>query len=219
VEPRIISFDTAVFDFRALVRKHFGKEDLEQLHRGHNYPVFERSQDQSTEIHKIFYKIYEKDDEFLALYRGFVRHLVDLYGEALVYQKRPTFRIHMPANVAVGEFHKDSDYNHPRTEITHWMPFTPAFGTNTIWCETEEDKGDYQPWELDYGQVLIFPSPVLRHGNKINDTGVSRVSMDFRVVRLSEYAPTEVGSSHLKLKFAVGGYYDLMEKTCQGNGE
>ena len=29
------------------------------------------------------------------------------FGEEIVYQKIPTFRVHLPNNVSVGEFHKD----------------------------------------------------------------------------------------------------------------
>jgi ectoine hydroxylase-related dioxygenase (phytanoyl-CoA dioxygenase family) len=117
----------------------------------------------------------------------------------------------MPGNLAVGEFHKDSDYNHQRSEITYWLPFTPAFSTNTIWIESEEDKKDYQPYSLDYGQVLVFHSSILSHGNMINETGQSRVSMDFRVIPFSKYSELETGSSNLNLKFKIGSYYSLME--------
>lgn len=212
MRPYLITYSPTIYDFQGLIKSHFEQDDLSQLHNGHNYAVFDRISDQSSAIHKKFYQIYEKDDSFLSLYRTFVKEQIQpRFNEALVYQARPTFRIHMPGNLAVGEFHKDSDYNHQRSEVTHWMPFTPAFDTNTIWIESEEDKGDYEPHNVNNGEILIFPASILRHGNKVNETNVSRVSIDFRIIPYSKYTETEAGSSHLKLKFKVGGYYSLLE--------
>ncbi len=133
------------------------------------------------------------------------------YDEPLVYQAKPSFRIHLPNNVAVGEWHKDGDYNHQRSEINWWLPFTDAFDNNTIWCESEEDKGDYRALDVKHGEVLIFGGAYLRHGNKANDTSVSRVSMDFRVIPYSKYQKLESTSSNMKLEFKIGSYYELLE--------
>ena len=209
-----ISYDTERFDFKRLIQKHYGVENLTQIDKWLNeeVPFFEdMTFDQSTDIHKHFYKIYD-NDEFLSLYRLFLKEILQPgYGEALVYQAKPTFRVHLPNNVAVGDWHKDGDYNHQRTETNYWLPFTKAFGNNTIWIESEEDKGDYQAYDVEYGEVLVFKGSYLKHGNKPNDTGVCRVSVDFRVIPFSEYKQLEEQSSNLKLKFQIGSYYDLLE--------
>jgi ectoine hydroxylase-related dioxygenase (phytanoyl-CoA dioxygenase family) len=209
-----INYDTERFNFHALIEEHYGVQDLSQLHTWlkEAVPFFEdKTYDQSTGIHKHFYKLYESGP-FLSLYQQFLKEVVQPgYGEALVYQARPTFRIHLPNNVAVGEWHKDGDYNHQRTETNYWMPFTKAFGNNTIWIESEEDRADFQAYDVDHGEVLIFHGASLKHGNKPNDTGVSRVSMDFRIIPHSQYQQMEAESSNLKLKFQIGGYYSLLE--------
>jgi len=209
-----ISYDTERFDFKRLVQDHYGVEDLTQLDKWLNeeVPFFEdKTFDQSTGIHKHFYKIYD-DDKFLSVYRSFLKEVIQPgYGEPLVYQAKPTFRVHLPNNVAVGEWHKDGDYNHQRSEVNYWMPFTKAFGNNSIWIESEEDKGDYQPYDVECGEVLIFNGAFLKHGNKPNDTGVCRVSVDFRIIPYSQYQALQAQSSHLKLKFEIGGYYNLLE--------
>lgn len=210
----LIEYDNQQYDFAELLKSHFGVDDLSKLHEtGPKYSFFDKKDhDQSTVFHKKFYEIYDKNDDFLDLYRKFLSGVVySQYNEPIVYQKRPTFRIHMPGNVAVGEWHKDKQYNHQVKELNYWMPFTPAFGNNTIWIESEEDKGDYRPLECDYGQVWTFDGANLRHGNKPNDTDVSRVSMDFRVLRLSDHKETENQSSHLRLNFKIGEYYEVME--------
>ena len=209
-----ISYDTERFDFKSLVKKHYQTDDLEHIDQLLNeaVPFFEdKTFDQSTALHKHFYKIYD-DEEFLTLYKQFIKEVIQPgYGEDIVFQSKPTFRVHLPNNVAVGEWHKDGDYNHQRSEVNYWMPFTNAFGNNTIWIETEEDKADYQSYDVNYGEVLIFNGAFLKHGNKPNDTGVCRVSIDFRIIPYSQYQAMKTESSNLKLKFEIGGYYDLLK--------
>jgi ectoine hydroxylase-related dioxygenase (phytanoyl-CoA dioxygenase family) len=209
-----ICYDTERFDFRRLVQKHYGVEDLSRLDKilDKEVPFFsDKTFDQSTDIHKHFYKIYD-NDEFLSLYQQFLKEVIQPgFGESIVYQAKPTFRIHLPNNVAVGEWHKDGDYNHQRTEINYWLPFTRAFGNNTIWIESEEDKEDYQSYDVEYGEVLVFNGAFLKHGNKPNDTGVCRVSIDFRIIPYSQYHAVQAESSHVKLKFEIGSYYNLLE--------
>lgn len=209
-----IKYDTKVYPFRELIQQHFGFfEDLSRLHEydeNHSTLVVDFAGDQRTKIHKHFYKMYDENPEFLSLYRKLLKEVIlPQYGD-MVYQTRPTFRMHYPNNIAVGEWHKDGDYRHPKTEMNYWMPFTKAFGNNTIWIESEEDKGDYQPYEVDYGEILVFKGVSLRHGNKVNDTGKSRVSVDFRIIAFSDYEESSEASNYVKLKFAIGGYYERM---------
>lgn len=209
-----ICYDTEKFNFRELVENHYKTKDLEHLNKllEKDVPFFkDKTFDQSTDLHKHFYTIYE-NTQFLSIYKDFLKEVIQpSYGESLVYQAKPTFRVHLPNNVAVGEWHKDGDYNHQRSEINYWMPFTKAFGNNTIWIESEEDKGDYQPYDVEYGEILVFNGAFLKHGNKPNDTGVCRVSVDFRIIPHSSYKALQFESSNLKLKFEIGGYYSLLE--------
>jgi hypothetical protein len=130
----------------------------------------------------------------------------------LVYQRKPTLRIHFPENKAVGGFHKDREYNHPIEEINIWVPVTSAFNTNTIWIESAFDKEDYSPMNLNFGQGLIFDSG-LNHGNKINVENLTRLSFDFRVIPLSKWKGIEGRkpnfSADQHLKFALNEYYDV----------
>ena len=45
------------------------------------------------------------------------------------------------------------------------------------------------------------------NGNKINETNVTRVSFDFRVIPNSRYIPSEHTSVNMKIPFKVGGFY------------
>jgi ectoine hydroxylase-related dioxygenase (phytanoyl-CoA dioxygenase family) len=209
----IIKFDTTKTKMRDIVKSHFNNKELSLLHEeDSSHSLFSKQQDQSSLIHKKFYKIYEQTD-FLIEYDNFIKDFIrNRYQESIVYQKRPTFRIHMPGNVAVGEFHKDKHYQHSIWETNYWLPFTDAFSTNTIWIESEEDKGDFSPIELGWGELLIFDGSNLNHGNKPNTTGVSRVSIDFRIMPYSKYDENNNNkSTHLALPMKIGGYYSFCD--------
>ena len=46
----------------------------------------------------------------------------------------------------------------------------------------------------------------LTHGNELNITDKTRVSIDFRVMLASNYIPSEGGSINTKTPFTKGGY-------------
>lgn len=62
----------------------------------------------------------------------------------------------------------------------------------------------------EYGNTIQWNGSNLTHGNKINETGKARVSVDFRVIRMSNYKPSTKGSINMNVGFAIGGYYDVI---------
>jgi hypothetical protein len=149
----------------------------------------------------------------------YVKFLTDVikprYGEKIVYQKIPTFRVHLPGNVSVGEFHKDKHYRNVEwaekvKETNYYLPLTKAYGTNTIWAETEEDLGDFKPFDSNYGECIEWNASNLTHGNKDNLTSITRVSFDFRVIPKSRYVDSNHLTINTKTKFGIGGYYEVL---------
>ena len=223
-----INYNTNIYRFKEIVQDYLFDNNknlpLEHIHLLHDTQgkklgdreVFTREKDQSTEIHKKFYEL-SRTDSFTKLYDSFILNIVKpIYNESIVYQSIPTFRIHMPNNIAVGEFHKDKNYRDVTwaesvREDNFFLPFTNAFDTNTVWAESVEDKGDFSPITCDYGQIVQWDGSNLNHGNKINTTRVTRVSVDFRVIRYSNYKPSDHGSINAKSKFQIGGYYKLLQ--------
>ena len=127
-----------------------------------------------------------------------------------MYQNRPTFRVCLPGNVAVGQKHRDGDYNHPYGEINFWLPLTKVWESNGMFVESEPDKGDFAPLCLDYGQMFRFHGNRCWHYNEVNATGATRVSVDFRVIPGSLWRdPGEQAAGTVKsgLKMAIGSYY------------
>lgn len=212
---RIVDYQREKFPFRKSVEGILGVTDLEQLHKKEGAPseIVKPGKDNHTPWHHKFYAGMESQG-FLKVYDDFLTQFVrPLIKEPIVVQARPTFRIHWVGNLGVGAFHRDSEYNHPVEELNFWVPVTPAFGTNTIWLESEPDKGDYHPERVNFGQALTFQGGVLVHGNKVNDTNSTRVSFDFRVIPKSIWVePKEVktGLAYGR-QFKIGDYYRLIE--------
>lgn len=206
-----ISYSIEKFPFQQRLQELFQVNDLTTLND--DVEVFKRENDQNTIWHKEYYA-WARTAEFKELYGSFVKDVIrPLYDESIVYQAIPTFRVAYPNNIAVGEFHKDKHYRNQDWaasvhEENYFFPMTDAFDTNTIWVESEEDKGDFAPMNCKYGEVVRWDGSNLTHGNKINTTGRCRVSVDFRVIKLSNYTPSEHQSINTKIKFQIGGYYE-----------
>lgn len=209
-------YDLNKFQFRQCIEEMLGTTDLENLHtqpEGVPDHTVQTGKDDGTPWHLKFYDNFA-NSRFSIVYAAFLQQFVQrLFGEAIVVQAKPTFRIHWKGNLSVGAFHRDSDYNHPSEEVNFWIPVTEAYGTNTIWLESATDKGDFHPERVSYGEALMFRGGDLCHGNHLNDTDITRVSFDLRAIPISKWVePTEVksGVAHGK-KFIIGDYYKLIE--------
>lgn len=203
-----IEYNTEKYPFRSIVEDILQTNNLEKLHSIEDYKLFVKGTDQSTAWHRLY---YDNIDKFLPLYNKFILEVVKpIYGEKIVYQKIPTFRTQLVNNLGVFEFHRDRDYSHNQEERNFFLPFTDAYLTNTIWVESEEDKGDYAPMNTLYGQLVKWNGNSLMHGNKQNTTLNTRVSVDFRCIPLSKYKEEEGAAAiYSKMKFKIGDYYEV----------
>ncbi len=205
-----INFNVNQFPFKSKLEQLFRVPELSDLND--DVDVFTRERDQDTNWHRMFYD-WARSNEFIQMYDQFILHVVrPLYDEEIVYQAIPTFRVAYPNNIAVGEFHKDKHYRNGEwaakvKEDNFFLPLTNAFDTNTIWVESEEDKGDFAPINCLYGECVQWDGCNLTHGNKINQTGKARLSVDFRVIKRSNYVASERSSINTKVLFQIGGYY------------
>jgi len=211
------NYDILEYPFEDIVSDWLETDDLSKLHEFKQYKLFKRINDQSSMWHKMFYNQIRIDSRFNDIYMRFLTEYIKpkFNNDDIAYQKIPTFRVHLLGNISVGEFHKDKYYRDESwakkvQELNYFLPLTRAYGTNTIWAETEEDLGDYKEIRADYGECVEWSASNLTHGNKINRTSQTRVSIDFRVIPMSRY----VGSDHLTINvnmpFKVGGYYEVI---------
>lgn len=206
--PYKIYYDTEKFPFKKIISNMMEVNSLEDLHLLEQYELLERSKDQSTIWHKKYYEKFEK--EFESTYVSLIDYIKKCFNyNEIVYQKIPTFRVQLAnGNVAVGEWHKDKTYNHGISEVNFWMPFVNTNNQNSIWMESEEDKKDYRPYKVEYGEILVFNGANLHHGNQRNKSNDTRVSIDFRLVDPNKFVPNSAGSINMNTKFDVGGYFE-----------
>jgi len=208
----MIRYSTAEWPWQSRVQNMLDGSDLETLHYG--IPEFDapftRAMDQSTPWHHLFYERWPTVAEEFAAFVGAV--IRPLYPGPIVYQKVPTFRVHMPGNVSVGEWHRDSDYAHDVHEENFWLPVTDAPVGRTVAVEFVQGSGVFNEVPVDYGQVLWFDGANLLHGCHVNHTLATRVSFDFRVVPEAEFVDQPTATTiNAGMAMTIGGYFARME--------
>lgn len=215
MKHEIIQYDQTEYPFVELIASLFKDRqfNLDHIHlSGQDYRYFnEPSKDSDTEFHKAFYdKMRSGWDEFLYTYRKFIYNFIEPKLEhSIIYQKWPTFRVHLPNNLAVGAWHTDGEFHHPEGEINFILPITKMFESNTVILESEPGLRDFTQIELSPGEVFMFNGNKCMHGNLPNRTNKTRISLDFRVLMKKDYNTKETKSSlTTKRKFLLGDYYD-----------
>ena len=93
--------------------------------------------------------------------------------------------------------------------------------TNTIFVETEPDKKDFVNIDLEYGELLNFNGNTCTHFNKSNNEGKLRISLDFRIILVTDYInylksskilstnPRDIERKRDKTSFTIGNYYQI----------
>ncbi len=199
------------------MRSMLGVHDLTSIES--NMDLVTRETDQKTPLHERFYKSWGHAPALHRRYAEIVKevcavHMKEIgHNPPFLFQMVPTFRLSIPGNMAVGEFHTDGKYHHPDGEINFWMPLTPAYGTNSLWIQRAADRELY-PVELNPGEILAFDAVNRLHGNYVNTTGVARVSLDFRLISKERigWKGKPVGKAiNTGVPFAPGGYYSRAE--------
>jgi hypothetical protein len=216
-----LSYDAMKYDFQDIVKRIFDIKDLQRAHelrpRSNDQITFE--EDTKTWFHRHYYDspLY---GEMIGIYETFVKDIIlPRYSDsAYVVQVDPSFRIGIPNNTALGirnddtndriGCHCDADYNHQPGEINFIVPITPMFDTNSVYVESEPGKEDFHPVNLSVGDVFCFYGNKCRHYNVTNTTGLSRLSIDFRIIPMSRYIDDWASASvHGKRPLTLGGYF------------
>lgn len=136
-------------------------------------------------------------------------------------------------------FHSDIMLGHPPHELNVWLPVTDVSDTNSMRIAGRDDSqgivrdsgyafADFAtgiqeserlrdacnaasaPVEMNFGEVLLF-DPQCLHCTQFNDTDRTRISLDFRIISVSEYESIELeyrGTGRRRMRFARGEYYD-----------
>jgi len=144
----------------------------------------------------------------------------------LIYQRSPMLRFHVAWPLESEEdlaaydgkippvggknpgtlagLHTDAEYGHPSGEVNFFLPVTSStYGTNSLYVEGDALRGDFEPFDLKYGEMTMWNGNSCRHCSPRNISNQTRVSFDFRVIPGSawEEPPKKKGS------FQLGSYY------------
>lgn len=141
-------------------------------------------------------------------------------------------------------YHTDIMLGHPPQEVNVWLPLTNVYGTNSMCLADFEqsykvlenvgfDFEDFatkvqyddkfcnlcrdisRPLELKYGQYIMF-DPRCIHATQNNDTANTRISVDLRVLPMSELERMRIdyrGTGRRRMLFAPGHYYNEVLST------
>ena len=200
-------YDVEEYPFQKVMKEILGVDRLDLIHKEATWPLLTRDRDQSTPYHRLYYVKYR--DYMSTLWYSFIKEVVSpLFDENIYYQSIPTFRVQIPGNVGVGEYHHDSDYGHADGAVNIFLPMVDLNSHNTIWAESAPGKEDYSPIKVNYGEFALWDGINLKHGNKQNPSNSTRVSIDARLLEVSKYNTTTAKSSiNLKVKLEPGAYY------------
>lgn len=205
-----ITFDKKKYDMVTIIQNLFDYK-LNKLHELVDEYKWDGKDnlgmDSHTKLHRKFYKKLDDGwDQLKEIYDNFAKEVLLPYlglNEALL-QIYPNFRIQFPENKAITTPHYDSDdlHHHPYGEINFIFALTDMFDTNTIWTEKTCRREDYIALEQKAGECMCFGGNTHTHFNKLNTTGVTRVSFDFRILPLNYYDEnTELKSVTTKVKY------------------
>jgi len=222
----IYSYDRSSYNFNELLTSLFEVPSLELLHVFHKNMIqtgnIEWKDESDSKFHKIFYsKLNLKGpgnrwNEMIDCYDRFVKNEIksklDSNTEFLV-QQFPSFRVQTPNSKAIHKWHYDSDedHGHPIGEINVQIPITVMYDTSATWIESIPGMSNFAPMNMFPGQYSIFNGNKCTHGNKKNETGITRVSFDFRIIPKKVLENQRLNTSAtLGMKFTIGEYYREM---------
>jgi hypothetical protein len=180
--------------------------------------------DRNSIFYDDYHRFIDTDKRFNDIYYSFINeHIKPIYGidGKIVVQKTPNLRISFPKMTALGKrreedekdniigLHKDSDFGHHEEEINIIIPVTNMFETNSIYYEpyvnSNLSKNQYLNLNIKTSEYFTVKFNQLLHYNKINETGATRISLDFRIIPYDKYMNNI--DTFNGTKFELGKYY------------
>lgn len=213
------------------------REPLDQIHTLLDTPILtnedkeyhkqlhEWKKDRESIFVKRFHEYVDKYTRFQDEYHQFIREYIKpLFPNEthLAIQKTPNIRFSLPKNAAIGcdpndppeiiGLHCDRDFGHHTTEQNFIIPITAMFSTNSIFYDPNDppitDPLQFVPLSLEPTQFAQAYFNEIRHCNRINQTGHTRISFDIRIIPFSKY---QENKNELKgTKFELGKYYVII---------
>jgi len=206
VHGMTFQYELSKYPFRDELEKLFGLE-LQDLHLWlGDFEKFDRKNDQQTIVHRVFYSNYSNIIE--PIYKDFITNfLSQIIDFPFSYQVIPTFRLGLPGNRFVGEYHTDAKYNHPDFELNFNMGLSNNLKPCCLMSEKVSNTNEFYPLECENGEIFSFNHIDCLHGSEINTTDQTMVSMDFRVAMIPFYEEIDAKSVNMNSSFKIGDYF------------
>ena len=209
-------YSTERYPFKEILEEIYGIP-LDEIHKWlGNFDKFSKYNDQNTLAHKVFYANFKF--KFKDLYSDFISNVIsEVVPYDFYYQKIPTFRIGLPGNRFVGEFHKDTHYNHQDYEINFNVGLENYLGKAALKTEDYPKSENYIYLESPYGKCFSFNHIDCMHGSEENLTSKTMVSFDFRLALKEFYFDSDSNSIGIGTKFKTGKYFssDIIQSKCK----
>lgn len=222
MQPQIYKYDLSKYNFSKVVQENVFPlaDELKNVHLYYEAPkeVVSFETENKTLFHSMFYEWLnsQSGNKIKVMFYDFIKNnIAPQINEPFMYQTFPTARFHLPGNRAISKWHYDSDqdHKHPDGEKNFIIALTDCFDTNATWTETQQDKKDFQPIKMVVGEYCNFDGNKCVHGNKINETGFTRVSFDFRILTVRDFENQNTKISvTTNRKFEPGSYYSMFEE-------
>ncbi len=216
---QIYKYDLNKYSFINILKQIYNVNELQDAFKSvHILEPCNFNNDQ----HKIHIKQLYKSplfEEFVKEYTKFIINEVrPLFKDEtfIIYQTKPTFRIQYINDYAVGEWHRDTNpgYKHTSNEINFFMPFTELNEYNTIWMNKSMDDDrngiDSTPILIRQGEFTSNYLAHIKHGNILNNSNTTRISIDFRVIPGSLYHENLLNNDtthNNEMRLIVGEYF------------
>jgi hypothetical protein len=200
---------------------------LSDLDKQSNKVLKEIGKDRNSIFLKDFHNFIDNNKSFNEVYYKFITEYIkplftNTSEDKLIVQKTPNLRISFPNLTAIGKFsyetgsviglHKDSDFGHHEEEINIIIPLTNMFDSNSLYYEPTPDSkistNDYLNLNVNTNEFFVEKLNKLLHFNKINDTGLTRLSLDLRIIPYDKYMKNI--DVFTNTKFELGKYYIVL---------
>jgi len=201
---------------------------ISEAEKKYNNKINLLGNDRLSIFNKDYHNFIDRNNIFMEKYHNFIKeHIKPLYSSTdnkIIVQKTPNLRISFPNLTAIGKhsydnekdnvigLHKDADFGHHEDEINIIIPITKMFDTNSIYyepyIESKMSTDNYLNLNLDTNEFFLEKFNQLHHYNKINNTNVTRISLDLRIIPYDKYI------NNLDIfkgtKFELGKYYIVL---------
>ncbi len=204
---KYFDYSIAEYPFKETLENIYGCKLIDLHKYMGKFERFERANDQMSLAHKVFYSNF--NEKIKPIYEKFIRNFISKIFDKnkFYYQLIPTFRIGLPGNVFVGEFHKDSYYNHQNYEVNFNLGLANYEKNASLKTQISPSSDKWKNLECPYGKIFSFDHIDCLHGSEPNPGNKTMVSFDFRLALEELYFDSDSKSLNMNSPFKPGGYF------------